>query len=48
MVLPDHILILLWRRFSEIQAASWLEVGPEAADRFYNWFHSGDDTEAWS
>ncbi len=46
--LPDHALELLYDKFSEIQAATWLVVNDETAARFLRWFKSGDDDDAWS
>jgi hypothetical protein len=46
--MPDHALAILWARFSEIQAATWIEVDKESATRFEQWFSTGDDRDAWS
>lgn len=46
--MPDHALALLYAHFCNIQAASWLVVNKETAERFREWFYSGDDDAAWS
>jgi ssDNA-binding Zn-finger/Zn-ribbon topoisomerase 1 len=37
-----------WRRFSEIQCATWIERTDESVERFSKWIKTGDDEEAWS
>lgn len=38
----------LWRKFSDIQCATWIGVTPDALARFAAWIASGDDEDAWS
>jgi hypothetical protein len=48
MAMPDHALVVLYRHFCSIQAATWLVIDKETADRFEAWFDSGKDEDAWS
>ena len=43
------LAVILWRRFSNDQAGSWLMIDPESRDRFIGWMESGmERDEAWS
>ena len=43
------LAVILWRRFSNDQAASWLIWEPWSVDLFIGWIESGiGKNEAWS
>lgn len=46
--LSEEALEVLWRKFSEIQCASWMGLSKEEISRFQDWIISGDDDDAWS
>lgn len=47
-LLPDHILILAYTRFCNIQAANWLIPKKPEIDRFLKWYKTGSDLDAWA
>ena len=42
------IFAMLWKKFSEIQCATWMHPNKESMDRFTLWLKTGDDNDAWS
>ena len=43
------LAVILWRRFSNDQAANWLRIAPPELERFIGWIASGmERDEAWS
>ncbi len=38
----------MWREFSNIQCAAWIESTYEARSRFNEWARSGNPDDAWS
>jgi hypothetical protein len=45
--LSEHILTVLWEKFSDIQCATWMEMNEEGRERFLAWLRSGNDEDAW-
>lgn len=37
-----------WKKFSEIQCATWIEWNEESVERFILWRKSGNDDDAWT
>jgi hypothetical protein len=46
--MSENALMILWKRFSEIQHANFLIIDGDAIERFVKWIETGDDNEAWS
>jgi hypothetical protein len=44
----DEMFDIQWKKFSEIQFATYLAVDQESLDRFYLWIETGDDEDAWA
>lgn len=46
--ISEKIFILLWKKFSDIQHATFLILNNENKERFLEWIVSGNDDDAWS
>ena len=45
--LSEKALFVLWRKFSEIQHATWMGLNIESKEAFMRWVVSGKDNHAW-
>ena len=45
--LPEDITEEQWKKFSEIQYATYLHVDRESVERCRGWLKSGNDEDAW-